>query len=97
MTDLSGTSPAQWGARWSWEAQLRMTRAFQTLRHLKALVREPDYRERDRKALQDYRQFLDRDGGRRLLADLRSPDGGERMALIVSVAYLPFARDLKAG
>ncbi len=68
------------------------TRSFQTLQHWRQLLRDPEYRARDRKALADFRQFVADEGGNGLRADVFPRDRPLKTALIVSQFYLPFAK-----
>ena len=74
-------------------AEYKKSRSYQTLRHWSKILRDAEYRKRDRVARADFRSFYSRDGGRGLRHDLRPSAGGSlKTALIVSQAYLPFAR-----
>jgi len=53
---------------------------------------DAEYRKRDRLVRADFRTFYERDGGRGLRHDLRPVEGCPKTALVVSQAYLPFAR-----
>lgn len=71
---------------------LRRTKSFQTLKHWHLLVRDPGYRSRDRRAWDDYRQFCRRNGGSGLRLQLFPRVSNLKTALVVSQAYLPFAK-----
>jgi hypothetical protein len=80
------------------KAQTHMNPAFkrtfadQTLQHWRYLLRDQEYRVRDRKARADFRQFCHESGGLGLRHDLLPRGRKPKTALIVSQAYLPFAR-----
>jgi hypothetical protein len=73
-------------------SELRRRRWYQTLRHWRKLSSNPEYRARDREAAAIFRQFLREDGGAGLRPDLLPRGGRRKTALIVSQAYLPFAK-----
>jgi hypothetical protein len=70
----------------------RASRLFDEVTHVRRSALDAEYRKRDRDALADFRRFCNECGGRALGADV-SPSGGRRKtALILSQAYLPFAK-----
>ena len=85
---LGGTGKAQTHMN----PAFKRTFAYQTLLHWRRLLKEPEYRVRDRKARDDFREFFHRDGGMGLRHDLLPRGRKPKTALIVSQAYLPFAR-----
>ncbi len=70
----------------------RESRGYQTLVHWREWLRNPEYRARDRKARADFLEFRDRRGGTGLKRNLVPNGTPGKTALIVSQAYLPFAR-----
>lgn len=70
----------------------RASRLFDELTHVRQLVRDAEYRTRDREARADFRRFRDECGGFALGEDVWPRGGRRKTALIVSQAYLPFAK-----
>ncbi len=71
---------------------LKRKRAYQTLKHWRYLLQDPEYRRRDRTARMDFERFCHKRGGWGLRHNLRSPGPTRKTALIVSQYYLPLAK-----
>lgn len=71
---------------------LRRTRAYQTLSHWRHLLRQSEYRTRDRKARADFRRFCHQEGGLGLRHDFLPRDRKPKTALIVRNISLPYAK-----
>src|SRR5262245_48590994 len=70
----------------------RRSRLHDRVDHLRKLLRDPEYRTRDHAARRDFVQFCRERGGSALRQNLLSRNGSSRKALILSQAYLPFAK-----
>lgn len=74
----------------AWQGRVR-TKAYQSLRHLRAWMIDPEYRQADRETRADFLRFYREQGGAGLKPNLL-PAGKPRTALLVSQAYYPFAK-----
>ncbi len=72
--------------------RLKRTWHYQTLKHLRLLACDADYRSRDRTARDEYRRFCAHNGGSGLRAQVQPHKAPRKTALVVGQAYLPFAK-----